>query len=86
MTRDKILKMAQKARDSIPYHARIGSVRSMADAHLEHFARAVYAKAIEDAAKECEDLSYLEGAFVANEFASAIRALGKEQPAGKGKP
>ena len=103
MTRDEILKMAREARDAISY-----SARSMTEAHLEYFARAVYAKAIKDAEEVCSRLedrwyhAYRHGdlgnplsgradqnvqgkADGAAECASAIRALGKEQPAGKEK-
>ena len=84
MTRDEILTMVQEASIAAAQHVKGPGFNIIG--FKEHFARAVYAKAIEDAAKQCEDLSYIEGEFVAHEFASAIRALGKEQPAGKEKP
>ena len=67
-------------------------MRSMTEAYLEYFARAVYAKAIEDAAKACGAVadrrakksrplsgwsrSIGDQVATADECASAIRALG----------
>jgi hypothetical protein len=99
MTRDEILRMAREAgmKPCITPPSWYGY-----EAEIEHFARAVYAKAIEDAAKACGAVADrrakkrrpLSGrsrgiedqVATADECASAIRALGSEPPAGKEKP
>jgi hypothetical protein len=78
VNRDDVLRMAREARDSAPLLT--GNTREgdtawvMNDTHMARFAALVAAHERELCAKVCEGERHIEGQFVANEFAAAIRA------------
>ena len=84
LSRDDVLRMAREAskQGGYPYIDRIYLWReSHQDAEwLERFAALVASHEREACAKVCEGERHIEGQFVANEFADAIRARAGDQP------